>query len=72
MEYTTKFIRKTLKKTIFGISSNPQFFSKNPEKDFSRTRKLPFKKRGIYYSGNLCKAHNVQLHRTDYLTRSHL
>ena len=44
MEYTPKFIRKTLKKTISGISSNPQFFSKNPEKDFSRTRKLPFEK----------------------------
>jgi len=26
------------------ISSNPQIFSKNPEKDFSRARKLPFEK----------------------------
>ena len=44
MEYTPKYIRKTLKKTISEISSNPQSFSKNPEKDFSRTRKLPFEK----------------------------
>lgn len=44
MEYTPKYIRTILKKTISDISSNPQIFSKNPEKDFSRTRKLPFEK----------------------------
>ena len=44
MEYTPKYIRKILKKTISEISSNPQVFSKNPEKDFRRTRKLPFEK----------------------------
>ena len=44
MKYTPKYIRKTLKKTISEISLNPQAFSKNPEKDFSRTRKLPFEK----------------------------
>ena len=44
MKYTPKYIRKTLKKTISEISLNPQAFSKYPEKDFSRTRKLPFEK----------------------------
>ena len=44
MKYTPKYIRKTLKKTISEISLNPQAFSKNPEKDFSRSRKLHIEK----------------------------
>lgn len=44
MNYTPKHIRKTLQKAISEIASNPQIFAKNPEKDFCRTRKLPFEK----------------------------
>ncbi|MEE0839708.1 MAG: hypothetical protein U0L72_04040 [Acutalibacteraceae bacterium] len=44
MEYTVKHIKKVFKKTISEISNNPQTFAKCPQKDFSRTRKLPFEK----------------------------
>ena len=44
MKHTVKYIKKVLKKTISEISENPQIFAKCPEKDFSRTRKLPFEK----------------------------
>lgn len=41
MNVTPKIVKRTLKKTIKEISSNPQIFAKNPDKDFSRKRKLP-------------------------------
>ncbi len=44
MEYTVKYIKKVFKKTISEISDNSQAFAKCPQKDFSRTRKLPFDK----------------------------
>ena len=43
MKYTTKSIKRTLKKTINEISAHPELFAKNPGRDFTRTRKLPFK-----------------------------
>lgn len=55
MEYTPKYIRKILKKTVSEISSNPQVFSNNPEKDFSRTRKLPFEKVVNFVLSMSCK-----------------
>ena len=44
MNITPKVVKRTLKKTIKDISSNSQIFAKNPEKDFSRKRKLPAEK----------------------------
>ena len=41
MNITPKTVKRTLKKTVKEISSNPQSFAKNPEKDFIRRRKLP-------------------------------
>lgn len=41
MNITPKTVKRTLKKTVKEISSNPQIFAKNPEKDFIRRRKLP-------------------------------
>ncbi len=42
--YTTKQIKKQLTSAISKVASNPERFCKNPDKDFSRKRKLPFKK----------------------------
>lgn len=44
MKITPKIVKRTLKKIAKEISSNPQNFTKNPEKDFSRNRKLSFEK----------------------------
>lgn len=43
MKYTPKTIKRTLKKCINEISEQPETFAKNPGKDFTRARKLPFK-----------------------------
>ena len=42
MTYTPKMIKRTLKKCIDEISAHPETFVKNPGKDFTRERKLPF------------------------------
>ena len=42
MNYTPKKIKRILKKCINELSRNPELFAKNPDKDFSRKRKLPF------------------------------
>lgn len=42
MTYTPKMIKRTLKKCINEISAHPETFVKNPGKDFTRERKLPF------------------------------
>lgn len=42
MNYTPKKIKRILKKCINELSRNPELFAKNPSKDFSRKRKLPF------------------------------
>ena len=44
MNITPKIVKRTLKRTVREISNNPQNFTKNPEKDFCRKRKLPFEK----------------------------
>ena len=44
MNITPKIVKRTLKKTVKEISYNPQVFAKNPEKDFSRKRKLTAEK----------------------------
>lgn len=43
MMYTPKIIKRTLKKCINEICEYPETFAKNPGKDFTRSRKLPFK-----------------------------
>ena len=43
MIYTAKNIKRSLKKCINEICEHPDAFTKNPEKDFTRSRKLPFK-----------------------------
>ena len=43
MIYTPKSIKRTLKKCINEICEHPEVFARNPEKDFTRSRKLPFK-----------------------------
>lgn len=43
MTYTPKMIKRTLKKCINEMSAHPKTFVKNPGKDFTRERKLPFK-----------------------------
>ena len=43
MNYTPKNIKRTLKKCINEICEHPEAFAKNPGKDFTRSRKLPFK-----------------------------
>ena len=43
MKHTPKTIKRTLKRCINEISEHPEVFAKNPEKDFTRVRKLPFK-----------------------------
>ena len=43
MTYTSKMIKRTLKKCINEMSAHPETFVKNPGKDFTRERKLPFK-----------------------------
>ena len=42
MNYTPKKIKRILKNCINELSRNPESFAKNPSKDFSRKRKLPF------------------------------
>lgn len=44
MKITPKIVKRTLKSTVREITSNLQNFTKNPEKDFRRNRKLPFEK----------------------------
>lgn len=44
MKLTPKNIKRTLKKLINELSMRPDLFAKNAGKDFSRNRKLPFKK----------------------------
>ena len=41
MKYSPKTIKRTLKKCIKEISMHPELYCKNPEKDFTRKRKLP-------------------------------
>ena len=43
MNYTPKKIKRILKNCINELSDTPELYVKNPTKDFSRTRKLPFK-----------------------------
>ena len=43
MNYTPKKIKRILKNCINELSGAPELFAKNPDRDFSRTRKLPFK-----------------------------
>ena len=43
MTYTPKMIKRTLKKCINEMSAHPETFVKDPGKDFTRERKLPFK-----------------------------
>ena len=43
MTYPPKMIKRTLKKCINEMSTHPETFVKNPGKDFTRERKLPFK-----------------------------
>ena len=43
MIYTPKKIKRILKKSISEISLHPKQFAGNPEKDFTRKRKLPLK-----------------------------
>ena len=43
MNYTPKKIKRVLKNCINELSKTPELFAKNPSKDFSRARKLPFK-----------------------------
>ena len=43
MNYTPKKIKRILKNCINELSLTPELFAKNPNRDFSRTRKLPFK-----------------------------
>ena len=43
MTYTPKKIKRILKKCIDEISLHPERFAINPEKDFTRKRKLPLK-----------------------------
>ena len=43
MKYTPKTIKRTLKRCVNEISEHPEMFTKNPRKDFTRSRKLPFK-----------------------------
>ena len=42
MNYTPKIIKRILKKCINEISAHPELFAKNPGRDFTRERKLPF------------------------------
>lgn len=42
MNYTSKTIKKALNKCIADISAHPEAYAKNPLKDFTRNRKLPF------------------------------
>lgn len=44
MKLTPKNIRRTLKNLINELSMQPDLYAKNAKKDFSRNRKLPFKK----------------------------
>ena len=44
MKLTPKNIKRTLKKSINDLSMQPELYAKNVGKDFSRNRKLPFKK----------------------------
>lgn len=44
MNYTPKKIKRILKKQIKIMSEHPELYVKNPGKDFSRKRKLPFQK----------------------------
>lgn len=43
MNYTPKKIKRLLMNCINELATNPELFANNPEKDFSRKRKLPFK-----------------------------
>ena len=42
MKHTPKTIKRTLKRCIQELSSHPELYCKNPEKDFTRERKLSF------------------------------
>ena len=42
MKYTPKSIKKILKECIKEMATHPQLYCSNPEKDFTRKRKLPF------------------------------
>ena len=50
MIYTPKKIKRALKKCINEISLHPKQFANNPEKDFTRKRKLPLKQPAINLS----------------------
>lgn len=53
MNYTSKTIKKSLYKCIADISTHPEIYAKNPAKDFTRNRKLPFEQmiKGILAMG---------------------
>lgn len=42
MKHTPVSIKKTLLKCIDNLSATPELYAKNPKKDFTRNRKLPF------------------------------
>ena len=42
MNYTPKSIKRALKESLAQIAANPEKYAKNPGKDFTRNRKLPF------------------------------
>ena len=42
MTHTPKTLKRALKKSIREISAHSKLFAQNPEKDFTRERKLPF------------------------------
>lgn len=44
MKHTPTKIRESLIRNIDALRENPELHIRNPEKDFSRTRKLPFEK----------------------------
>lgn len=44
MNYTPKNIKKALRQVIDDISAKPELFAKDPLRDFTRKRKLPFKR----------------------------
>ncbi len=44
MKYSTKQIKRNLKKAISKVTDNPERYSLKPGKDFTRARKLPMKK----------------------------
>ncbi len=42
MNYYPNIVKETLTSLITKMSATPEIFVKNPERDFTRKRKLPF------------------------------